>query len=112
MTDCSAWICRPCRSGNHGECKAQAGGDECQCWRAHQKWNPEISWDAVFDGVYRALTKWDREVRSVRELRSAMGGRGLTIKRGTKRGAMTRFLTDAVIRSVRTWDNPSGRDDS
>lgn len=55
---------------------------------------------AASDALYRALVRYDREVRSARDLRAAQGGRGPTIKRGTKRAALARFLATEVVTAL------------
>jgi len=61
---------------------------------------PEDRLTAVSDALYRALVRYDREDRSMRAMRSAMGGRGPVIVRGTKRSALVRYLALEAIRAL------------
>lgn len=56
--------------------------------------------DFIADELYRALVKYDRELRNARDLRIALGGRGPTIKRGTKRGALAIYLANVVVTAL------------
>ena len=60
--------------------------------------------EVLADAIYRALTRYDRELRSMRDLRSAMGGRGPRIQRGTKRAALALYLTDVVLNELKDND--------
>ena len=58
--------------------------------------------EVVLEALYRALARWDHEVRQARNLRMAMGrGRGPRTVRGTRRSAQARFLTAAVLTALR-----------
>lgn len=56
--------------------------------------------EAIGEALYRALTKYEQERRSMRNLRMALGGRGPTIKRGTARGALARYLAAAAVKAL------------
>ena len=63
--------------------------------------------EAVLDGIYKALVRYDREARSLREWRRATRMTGPTIKRGTRRAALAHYLTDAVMASLDSWERKS-----
>lgn len=61
--------------------------------------------DLIADALYRALVKYDYELRAMRNLRIALGTRpgrvkGPTIKRGTKRSALAFYLADVVMNEL------------
>jgi hypothetical protein len=57
--------------------------------------------DLVIEVIYRALVRYDRERRSLRNMRLATGQRGPTIKRGTVRPALAVYLADVVLRELK-----------
>lgn len=61
--------------------------------------------DAAIEAIYQGLTRHAREMRSLRGMREARGGRGPTIKRGTGRSALAIYLAGEVLRALddETW---------
>lgn len=62
--------------------------------------DPVIDRDVVTDAIWRALVAHDRAKRTMRDLRAATGG-GPTVKRGTGRVALARYLSEVVITALR-----------
>lgn len=69
--------------------------------------------DAVLDGIYTALERWDQEERRVRTIRSitkANFRRNDRMPDGTRiptprRNALARFLTDAALTAIREYES-------